>query len=672
MSLERTALSNKILILGIDGLDPRLTRKFVDEGKMPNTKKFIERGVAREDLVMLGGQPTVTPPMWTTLSTGAHPYTHGITGFDRQSAESLDITEYNLSSAHCKAEQLWNVFAEAGKRTLVWHWPGSAWPPTSNNPNLHVVDGTQPGAPNIGVAKVDKEKFIIADVKTPEVDYRNSATNDGDVPCMLTDLKAIEGKKQADASKIVAKQRKVVILNGDEEGGASDSVFDVQVSPVKEAAGWANAPEGAKEFILLHSEGVIRRPCLILKNPQGVYDKIAIYKNKKEAEPIVVLKPDVFTPNIVDEAAKDNGVCLANRCMRVLELAEDGTRLKLWCSSAMNISADSVWHPKSLFKEVCENVGYPQPLSLAGGNNSDLFKKCMLASWDNMGKWYGDTLNYFIEKDRYDVIFTHFHNVDLEGHLIIKYMKKGHKGQEGNVFQQYLEDVYIQTDNYIGQFLHLLDKEWTVFIISDHAQVCPEHDVPLIGDTKGTMVPIMRELGYTEVLKDENGNDLYEIDWNRTKAVATRANHIYLNIKGRYPHGIVNPEDQYELEEQIMTDLYGYKDKKTGKRIIAMALRNRDAILLGLGGPESGDILFWLAEGYNYDHCDSLSTTYGFADTSVSPIFIGAGVGLKSGVYTERMIREVDFAPTVAVVGGVRMPAQCEGAPAYQIFTKDY
>ena len=116
-----------------------------------------------------------------------------------------------------------------------------------------------------------------------------------------------------------------------------------------------------------------------------------------------------------------------------------------------------------------------------------------------------------------------------------------------------------------------------------------------------------------------------------------------------------------------MTALYGYKDKETGKRIIALALRNKDAILLGLGGPNSGDILYWTAEGYNYDHCDSLSTTCGYGDTSVSPIFIAAGQGIKKGVETSRIIREVDVAPTLAALAGVRMPFECEGAPVYQI-----
>ena len=166
---------------------------------------------------------------------------------------------------------------------------------------------------------------------------------------------------------------------------------------------------------------------------------------------------------------------------------------------------------------------------------------------------------------------------------------------------------------------------------------------------------------------------MHEIDWTKTRAVASRANQIYLNLVGRNEgRGIVPLEEQYELEEQIMTDLYGYRDKKTGKRVIACALRNKDAVLLGLGGPECGDIIYWTAEGYNLDHGDSLSTTFGYAETSVSPIFIAAGPGIKEGYTTDRIIRQVDVAPTVAVLSGVRMPDQCEGAPVYQILSERF
>ena len=163
MKMKRKALTEKIAVIGVDGFEPVLAKKFLDQGKMPNLQKFIEKGSCREDLVLLGAMPTVTPTLWTTLSTGAYPGTHGITCFFGHNHGQLDSLVYNLDSRRSKAEPLWNIFAEeASKKTLVWHWPGSAWPPTSDSPNLHVVEGTQPQTINTGIARVDISKIVIA------------------------------------------------------------------------------------------------------------------------------------------------------------------------------------------------------------------------------------------------------------------------------------------------------------------------------------------------------------------------------------------------------------------------------------------------------------------------------------------------------------------------------
>lgn len=269
------------------------------------------------------------------------------------------------------------------------------------------------------------------------------------------------------------------------------------------------------------------------------------------------------------------------------------------------------------------------------------------------------------------------HNVDVEEHMFIKHLaERPFNRNPVSMAEKWMRNLYIQTDYYLGKFLHLLDEGWTIFIFSDHGQVAPAHDVPLLIDINTTCTPLMQEMGYTVLKKDENGNTIGEIDWTKTRAVLQREGHIYLNIKGRDKHGdidgIVDPADQYELEEQIMTDLYALKSPETGHRVVSIALRNRDAVLLGQGGPEAGDIICWLAEGYNFDHADCISTTLGENDTSVSPIFIAAGQGLKQGFETERIIRQVDFAATVAALAGVRMPNQCEGAPVYPIFEEEF
>lgn len=676
--MERKATAHKILILGVDGMDPRLTCRYVAEGKMPNTQQFIERGAQRQDLSMLGGVPTVTPPMWTTLATGAYPVTHGITCFWRQSKENLDLAEYNLDSRLCQAEQLWNVFVEAGKKTLVFHWPGASWPPSSDSPLLHVVDGTQPSSVNCGIATVDKDFILAASEKTPELLFREKAAIDSHVPCMIDDL--VPEKSDAGTADIAAMAsgvksaptRNILLTKEDGEGFMTATPYDVVLSPIRPAKGWSQAPANAKEFTLLLSHGLIHRNVLLLTNDEGLFDHIAIYKSKKDTQPLFTAFNDTFYKEYLDEAIVGEQKYIANRNMRILEIAPDGSSLRMWVSGAVDIANDELWHPRSLYQSVIDNVGFPPPTTTLGGADRNLISKCMGANWDWTAKWQSEAMKLLIKEQNYDVVFSHFHNIDAQGHMIVKYMKD--KGLTPNVaeadFAQFVEDMYIQTDNYLGQFLSFLDDGWTVFIISDHAQVCSEYEPPLLGDITGVNVRLMQELGFTTLKKDAHGNELREIDWEHTQAIASRGTHIYLNIKGRNPNGIVDPADQYELEETIMTALYGYRSPETGKRVIALALRNKDAVILGTGGPESGDIIYFLAEGYNYDHADSLSTTLGYGGTSVSPIFIAAGKGLKKNYQTTRIIRQVDFAPTVAVLGGVRMPRECEGAPIYQILAE--
>ena len=673
--MDRKAASNKIMILGLDAMDPKLTKKYVEKGIMPNTKKFIERGSCREDSVLLGAQPTVTPPMWTTMATGAYPVTHGITCFYR-TGEDLDVLLYNLDSQLCKAEQLWNVFAEAGKKTLVWHWPGSAWPPSSDSPNLMVVDGTSPGTVGQGGGAVDSEFILGASVNVKESTFLHKAAANASAPCLVEgkiDKDPTAYKKDISKSFTMKERRKIMLTREESSLYMTEMPIDVVQSPIKDATGWADAPEGAKEMTMLLSKGFIRRPCLILKNADGIYDSIAVYKSKKETVPIATLPVGVFVRDIVDVALRDDKQIPANRHMKLLEMKEDGTELKLYVSAAMDINFDDVWHPQSLFRDIVDNVGYPQPTSMLGGQDQQLINECMLGCWTAAGDWQAKSINYLIENEGVEIVFSHFHAIDMQIHMFVQLLHdRGENKLPPELYQKFLEDIYIEVDNYIGQFLHLLDEEWTVMIVSDHAQVCSTNQPPWLGDAIGINVNSMVELGYTVLKKDENGNPLREIDWEHTRAIAPRANQIYINLKGRNKYGIVDPADKYELEEQIMTDLYSYKHEKTGKRMIALAIRNKDAVLLGMGGPECGDILYWTSDGYTYDHADMLSTACGEADTTAGPIFIAAGKGIKENFITDRIIRQVDVAPTMAVLGGVRMPAQCEGAPVYQILTEEY
>lgn len=681
--MKREAMTKKLMVLGIDGMDPRITKRLLNDKRLPNIQKLIDRGAAREDLHLLGAIPTITPPCWTTLATGAYPGTHGITCYWRQSPDSLDAVVYNMDSRHCEAEQMWNVTTEAGLKTLVWHWPGSSWPPSSESPLLHVVDGTQPGSVNMGVGQMDWEKIIVATPDIKEVQYAPRVEKAAGVGCIMTDIDdMVVGDNDdemmelwwGDESRKGGEIRTYVMDDEDTEVVIGSKVaYDIINSPLKDAEKWVNAPEGAKEFTILTSGGMMRRPALILKNEAGEYDRVAIYKNKKSEEPFVVIPKGKMVSGILDEVTKKEETKLSCRSYKILELDPEGTIVRLWISNALDTTNDMLWHPAELYPQVTQGVGHVVPVSLIGGEEDELVREVFTPSWDIYSQWQADAMNYLIDNNGYDVVFSHLHNIDCAGHQLWHLGKtlEPWKHTDEKVYQGFIEDFYVQTDLYLERFLHYLDEGWTILLLSDHGLIVGENVPPILGEYGGLNTKVMEELGYTIMKKDENGNSIREVDWEKTRAVQIRSNYIYINLKGRDKYGIVDPADKYDLEEQIISDLYNYRDDRTGKRVVGICLRNKDGVLLGVNGPECGDIFFSIEEGYNRLHGDSISTSEGYFNTSVSPVFIAAGPGIKENFTTDRTIRQVDVTPTIAALLGTRFPAQCEGAPVYQILSEE-
>lgn len=111
-----------------------------------------------------------------------------------------------------------------------------------------------------------------------------------------------------------------------------------------------------------------------------------------------------------------------------------------------------------------------------------------------------------------EVIYLHFHNVDLQGHIIVKLLKD--KGQLGfklteEKYWDLFRMVYKQTDDYIGKFMHLAKEGWDIMLASDHGQVCLEYEYVVLGDPTGCTIPVIRELGFTTMVKDADGKNTY-------------------------------------------------------------------------------------------------------------------------------------------------------------------
>ena len=682
----------KVMVLGLDGMEPNTAKRLLDEGRMPNLQKMIDRGAARKDLHLLGAMPTITPAQWTTLATGAYPGTHGVTDFWNQAPDALDTIIYGLDSRLCQAEQLWNVTAESGLKTLVWQWPGSSWPPSSDSENLMVVDGTQPASVNYSIANIDIEKYAIASKDIEELTFTDhiGSKNLGDAAtdCVIDELDLEEDDEEAqydefDASKVTDKSKAAALLlnrykmqrikNVDfhpetAKGGLLSKVpFDKIESPISEPKKWAKElPEGALEFIVYTAGGQLRRPCLILKNEQGIYDTVEVYRAKKDETPLCVLKGDEMAVDVLDECIDKGKKVMATRYYKLLELAEDGSKCRLWMSTAFKVDCDDRWSPKSIYKEVIENCGNVPPFTQMGGTSLEFAQKLLTPTWRLNALWQSRAINYLIKEKDLDVVFSHHHFIDHSAHQFWNFALQKEGAEPEAEWQKQIDLTYEVADEYIGSYLHLLDEGWDIILTSDHGEQIHTEAPARLGSAGGVSAGVMKELGWTVMKKDENGNDTRDIDWEKTKAVAVRTSYIWINLKGRDEFGIVEPEDKYAVEEQIIDDLYRYRDAN-GDRIVAMAFHNKDAKVLGLDGPYTGDIVYMNREHFVTEHGQGLSTYEGYYGTSVSPIFVAAGDGIKHDDDVKRTIRQVDVAPTVATLLGTRMPKDCEGAPVYQI-----
>ena len=70
--------SQRLVILGFDGLDPALVEKWMREGKLPNMKRLADRGGLYP---LRTTESPESPTAWASFATGVNPGKHNIYDF---------------------------------------------------------------------------------------------------------------------------------------------------------------------------------------------------------------------------------------------------------------------------------------------------------------------------------------------------------------------------------------------------------------------------------------------------------------------------------------------------------------------------------------------------------------------------------------------------------------
>jgi len=205
--------------------------------------------------------------------------------------------------------------------------------------------------------------------------------------------------------------------------------------------------------------------------------------------------------------------------------------------------------------------------------------------------------------------------------------------------------MYESLDRMIARLLDGVDETDTIItLVSDHGAK-PTGDDFLPGQ-------VLHDAGLVAFKPEAEGADKEE--------------EYIEHLKGRDPHGVVEPEDYEKVRDQIVNALYNYTDPKTGKKPVTLALRREDARYLFMASEYIGDVIYAVSGEFQRQHGGHLGTEQYGEIGDVRSLFIMSGPGVRKGVTIERTIWLQDIVPTLCYLADLPVPRQCEGAIIYQ------
>ena len=404
-------------------------------------------------------------------------------------------------------------------------------------------------------------------------------------------------------------------------------------------------------------------------------DNIIITKNK-DASNGFRLEKGKTSEWIIDEDIKG-----AFR-MKLMDLSFNGSLdLKLYTTQIFPLEG---WtYPNELSKELVDKIGpFLESIShfpfVFGWVDEDTY----LDDVRYQAEWFAKAANYLMSKYEWDLFMMQWHGIDNTQHAFLRFDKSILADNEARLADKVVTKTYQIADKMVGDIVRGIDKDTCIFVLSDHGHI--------IGRRRFFINSYLYKKGFIRLKQDPSTKKI-TIDWDKTVAYAPGMVHIYLNLKGRDPHGIIESRKEYEdLQEQIIDVLYEIKDPVMNTRPIALAFKNSDAEVIGLDGDRSGDIIYVANPGFAIDnrikvkgelfedlkvglkggsiHGQQLGSVDLKEHGTIKSMFIAYGPNIKKGYTMSKNIRFIDIAPTISYILGIEAPRDAEGRILYELF----
>jgi len=634
------ATARRAMLIGLDAAIPELVQKFVEEGELPNIAKLLARGFSAEALACM---PTLTSTNWVTISTGALPGTHGIVDMGiHLPGKPLDILYDGFLSTYCQAEHLWQAAESAGKKAILIKYP-CTWPPTITE-GFQVMGHEFPAWGG--------ELLQLCPPMCYSTDFYPLATQ--------IRLKPATGWKNLPASSPPPLETIIEIVP-------------------KRRSKLARGKGGDWREGTVWEPGRARRYHLLLVDEEGKgYSKCIISPTKDANDAIAKLSEGQWSPWCWDRFLAEDSWREATFRWKLIELSPEGKHLRLYRTHVYPTSGFTF--PDEIGPELVREIGpVPSPNNNEPLTTGWVDEDTFFEEWEAQPDWVVKVTAYLMQKTDWNLLFTQWHGPDHIQHLCMGEVEPTAPGyDEGKAAKAWdmIRRTYRIADKFVGDLVALADDETVIVVVSDHGQV------PLM---RGINLPnLLADAGLLAFIEDPETGDLM-IDWSRTKVYQATSIHLFINVKGRDPQGIVEMGREYEeVQDQVIKLLYDLEDPETGVRPISLALRKEDARILGLFGDRIGDIICVTREGYYFSrwgapikggevistarlgagHGHLLPTTkYGVG--SLGAFFVMAGPGVKKGCVSPKPIFLTDIAPTLAYLLGIPCPREADGKVIY-------
>ncbi len=106
-----------VLLIGLDGVEWSVVLPMLRAGRLPVMAALMERGTYG---FLRTFEPTLSPPIWTSIATGKRPEQHGISNFAWVSEPGQPPQLFTNRDRRTKA--IWNIASDCDKRVAVVGW----------------------------------------------------------------------------------------------------------------------------------------------------------------------------------------------------------------------------------------------------------------------------------------------------------------------------------------------------------------------------------------------------------------------------------------------------------------------------------------------------------------------------------------------------------------------